>query len=70
MLKWVISAIATLFTMVVIKLAVTKWFGVDWFSFGGEVLGFMLTFAVITVYRLAIEKAAQQSVHPTKGGQA
>lgn len=56
--------------MVVVKLAITKWFGVDWFSLGGEVLGFFLTFAVVVLYRLAVEKAAQQSVHPTKGGQS
>jgi hypothetical protein len=62
MLKWsifVISAIAAWFTSVVIKIAGTKFFGVDWFSIGGEVIGFLITIILVSLYHVAIEKAAQ-----------
>lgn len=72
MLKYIISGIAAINTQVVVLLALRK-VGFELSPLnsplefvGGCLIGMVLCLA----YSLAIEHAAQQSVHPTKGGQS
>ena len=68
MWKWSTAAIAALFTSVVVQSAISKFIvKLTPFSIGQQVLGFALAMLFLTLYRLAIEKAAQQSVQRMGG---